>query len=159
MDSSLVSKIPTEIDSKDSKMYHVALVKIMDRPGEVKNDVSVNVQQYHERGFEKIQSSFRFLGYSKITVIHDPKKKNAPAQPKAEPKAEPAKTDEAKSDVVSDAKNDNEDFDAVANEVIANGTVADLDAFANDHTVSDYPTSGNKSEKQQAIKAWLKTGL
>lgn len=156
MDATLVSKIPSEIDAKDSKHYHVAMVKIMDRPGEVKNDVSINVQAFHQRGFEKIKESFRFLGYSKITVVHDPSKKATPVKQIPTAPAKEPKTANAKSDDLSDENPNDPEFIETANDVVANGTVSDLDAFAHDHTVSDYPTSGNKTDKQKAIKAWLK---
>lgn len=154
MDADMVSKIPSEVDVKDSKHYHVAMIKIMDRPGEVRNEVSVNVQMFHPRSFDKIKSSFRFLGYSKITVIHDPSKKGK-VEPVKEPSKEPAKTDDAKSDDLSDQKSGDDELNAVALEVITNGTVDDLDAFAKDNAVTDYPSKGNKSEKQQAVDAWM----
>jgi hypothetical protein len=53
--------------------FHVAMVRISDRPGEAKNEVSVNVQQFHEPGFEKVSKSFRFLGFNNLIVVHDPK--------------------------------------------------------------------------------------
>jgi len=72
LDKSQVDKIKEEINFDDRNHYHVAMVKITDRPGEAKNDVSVVVQHFNEQGFEKIKKNFAFLGWNKLIVVHDP---------------------------------------------------------------------------------------
>lgn len=73
LDKDQVSRLNEEIKFEDRNHYHVAMVKITDRPGEAKNDVSVVVQMFNEPGFKKIEKNFKFLGWSKIAIVHDPK--------------------------------------------------------------------------------------
>lgn len=72
MDESLVQKLNEEINHDDRKHYHVAMVKIQDRPGQAKNKVSFFIQQYNERAFEKAKKNIAFLGFNKMVVLHDP---------------------------------------------------------------------------------------
>ena len=73
LDKNQVLKINEEIKIEDEQHYHVAMVKITDRPGEAKNEVSVTVQMFNEHGFKKIEKNFKFLGWTKLIVLHDPK--------------------------------------------------------------------------------------
>lgn len=72
LDKGLSVNIPTEISEKEKGHYHVALVKIKDRPGEVKNEVKVSVQTFSKISFLKLERNFKFLGYTKIIIVHDP---------------------------------------------------------------------------------------
>jgi hypothetical protein len=73
LDKSKTEVIKEDIRFEDRKHFHVAMVRITDRPGEAKNDVSVNVQMFHDQGFVKLQKSFSFLGWNKLVVVHDPR--------------------------------------------------------------------------------------
>jgi hypothetical protein len=73
LDKSKTEVIKEDIRFEDRKNFHVAMVRITDRPGEAKNDVSVNVQMFHDQGFVKLQKSFSFLGWNKLVVVHDPR--------------------------------------------------------------------------------------
>ena len=84
MDAELVSRIPEKINANDANHYHVALVRITDRPGQVKNDVNVNVQQYHKNGFEKIKKTFIFQGFAKLVVVHNPENNSKTTQKKVD---------------------------------------------------------------------------
>jgi hypothetical protein len=73
LDSEKSGIVKEEINFEDRNHYHVAMVRITDRPGEAKNEVSVNVQMFHEAGFRKLEKNFPFLGWNKLVMIHDPK--------------------------------------------------------------------------------------
>ncbi len=87
LDKELVGKINEEINHDDRNHYHVALVRITDRPGEAKNHVSIVVQQFNEPGFAKIEKNFKFLGWNKMIVVHDPRQ-----NPKEETPIAPVQT-------------------------------------------------------------------
>jgi hypothetical protein len=72
LDANQVGKMKEFIDPKDADQYHVALVKIFDRPGQPTNDVKIVVQHFNAPGFKKIESNFMYHGYQKIIVLHDP---------------------------------------------------------------------------------------
>jgi len=72
LDSEKAGIIKEEINFEDRNHYHVAMVRITDRPGQAKNDVSVNVQMFHESGFQKLEKNFQILGFNKLIVVHDP---------------------------------------------------------------------------------------
>lgn len=72
LDSTKAGIIKEEINFDDRNHYHVAMVRITDRPGQAKNDVSVNVQMFHESGFQKLEKNFQILGFNKLIVVHDP---------------------------------------------------------------------------------------
>ena len=70
LDSSM--SVKEEINHYDRKMYHVIGIKIEARPNEAKNKVIANTIQLHKHGFDKLEKNFRFLGYTKLIVLHDP---------------------------------------------------------------------------------------
>ena len=72
VEKGLSKKIKEKINHADRKHFHVVLVKVTDRPGQVKNKVSVSVQMFAKHGWEKIQKNFQFLGFNKIALLHDP---------------------------------------------------------------------------------------
>lgn len=74
LDESLVEKVSENIDASDKKHYHVITVRIIDRPGQVKNDTKVNVQKFHKGGFDKIIKRFKNTGADYCIVLHDPSK-------------------------------------------------------------------------------------
>lgn len=73
LDESLVEKIKSEIKESDKGYFHVAMVKIHERAGSVKNDVSVTTQPFGLIQFEKLQKNYQFLGYNKLILVHDPR--------------------------------------------------------------------------------------
>ncbi len=72
LDVNQLKKLNEEIDVKDSKHYHVALITIVTREGQAKNSVKVNIQKFHEAGFKKLEKNFKFYGFTKLIVLHDP---------------------------------------------------------------------------------------
>lgn len=72
LDKNQLKKINEEIDAKDSKYYHVAMITIITREGQAKNDVKVNVGKFHEQNFKKLEKNFVFFGYTKLIILHDP---------------------------------------------------------------------------------------
>jgi len=72
LDKNQLKKINEEIDAKDSKYYHVAMITIITREGQAKNDVKLNVGKFHEQGFKKLEKNFVFFGYTKLIILHDP---------------------------------------------------------------------------------------
>lgn len=74
VDSGLGNQISEEVKAQDASSFHVALVRITDRPGEAKNDVNVQVQHYSEQGFEKLEKNYTFMSINKIVLVHDPRK-------------------------------------------------------------------------------------
>jgi len=73
LDPTVSGIIKEEINYDDRNHFHVAMVRITDRPGEAKNEVSVNVQAFHPEGFAKLEKNYSFLGWNKLVIIHDPK--------------------------------------------------------------------------------------
>jgi len=72
IDETLVSKIEKNVKDADKRHYHVILVRVKDRPGQTKNDVSVTTQTYSKLGFEKIKKNFVFQGFANAILLHDP---------------------------------------------------------------------------------------
>lgn len=72
LDKEQALKLNEEIKFENRNHYHVAMVKITDRPGEAKNEVSVTVQMFNDHGFKKIEKNFKFLGWTKLAILHDP---------------------------------------------------------------------------------------
>lgn len=68
----LSKNLPETVNHQDRFHYHVAMVRIDNRPGEAKNDVSFNVQQFHGRGFDKMKKNIQFLGFTQAVILHDP---------------------------------------------------------------------------------------
>lgn len=79
----LLLKVSEEIDEKEKKLFHVLLVKIIDRPGEVTNVVTGKVQKYNRHGFDKIKKNYKFLGFNKLILLHDPALNPKEEAPKA----------------------------------------------------------------------------
>jgi len=80
IEKGLGGKVSEQVSPNDSKHYHVALVRIFDKPGEAKNEVSVVLQKYHKEAFEKLEKNFMFQGIHKLVIVHDPTKEIAEAQ-------------------------------------------------------------------------------
>ena len=72
IDETLIKKLNKEVKFGDRKHYHVILVKIKERVGQVKNDVSIIVQKYTPRSFAKVKKQIAFLGFVQAIVLHDP---------------------------------------------------------------------------------------
>jgi len=72
IDKSLVEKLNADVKDADKKYYHVILVKVKDRPGQAKNEVTFIVQTYNARGFEKIKKNYVFQDFSQVILLHDP---------------------------------------------------------------------------------------
>ena len=73
IDKELVGKVKEEIKHSDRRHNHVIAIKVLDRPGEVKNKVVVSTLILNDDKLEKIRKSFKFLGYSRLIVLHDAK--------------------------------------------------------------------------------------
>ncbi len=72
IDEALIEKLNKEVKFGDRKHYHVILVKIKERVGQVKNDVSIIVQKYTPRSFAKVKKQVAFLGFAQAIILHDP---------------------------------------------------------------------------------------
>jgi hypothetical protein len=72
IDEALVEKLNENIKEADKKHYHVILIKITERPGQVKNNVSFIIQKYTPRSFDKVKKQVAFLGFAAAIVLHDP---------------------------------------------------------------------------------------
>lgn len=181
----LSKNLPESVNHKDRFHYHVAMVRISDRPGQAKNDVSFNVQQFHERGFEKMKKNVAFLGFSNAIILHDPtqvEEEATTAKPVHQLRTESKTRDEIRKEIEAEneeeierrvqerlnsakqapettnegGQDDNtDDVKAIGEDVVKNGQVADLDAYANDYGVEPYDLSSNKDAKREAIQAWL----
>lgn len=71
LDQVLVEKLNTEVKEANKNHYHVIMLRIRERSGQIKNEVSLNVQHYNKRGFEKLKKNFQ-LHCNKMIVLHDP---------------------------------------------------------------------------------------
>ena len=90
IDKEVAKALPQEINENDRGHYVVALVKQQDNPVKKKYDVTLNIQQYDERGFAKAEKGLAFLGFDKIVIIHNPETVTATAQTTAPAPATPA---------------------------------------------------------------------
>jgi hypothetical protein len=75
-----IEGLQTEFTLRERKKYHVALVRKENNPRLEKYDVSVSVQSYNERSFPKLKKSLKFLGISKIVLLHDPRNEDFEAK-------------------------------------------------------------------------------
>jgi hypothetical protein len=148
LDSEKAEIIKEEINFEDRNHYHVAMVRITDRPGEAKNEVSVNIQLFHEAGFRKLEKNFPFLGWNKLVVIHDPNQNpiEETIAPEAGSVAPPVITKtqeeiEAEIEAKADAKA-NELFEARIAKIEADKAKAGSVA----------PTKGNKLDTDQQLE-------
>lgn len=90
IDKEVAKALPQEINENDRGHYVVALVKQQDNPVKKKYDVTINIQQYDERGFAKAEKGLAFLGFDKIVILHNPEEVTAQAQPTTPAPATPA---------------------------------------------------------------------
>lgn len=72
IDETLIDKVKTDVKDVDKKHYHVILVKVIDRPGQAKNKVTVSVQTYNKPAYEKLKKNFAFQGFTSVILLHDP---------------------------------------------------------------------------------------
>lgn len=75
LDETQVSRVVEHIKENESKHFHVLMVQIIDRPGQPKNQVKITSQIFNKVAFEKLQKNFKFLGYNKLIVVHNPSNK------------------------------------------------------------------------------------
>lgn len=68
----LADSVSQEIPHANRKHVVVAMVKIVDKPGEVENEVKVDTVCYDPKRFERMKKRFQFHGYTKMIVLHDP---------------------------------------------------------------------------------------
>lgn len=169
LDSEKAGIIKEEINFDDRNHYHVAMVRITDRPGQAKNDVSVNVQMFHESGFQKLEKNFQILGFNKLIVVHDPNQNPVEETQTAPQTTPPATTKtpeeiEAEIEAKANAKAD-ELFNArlakmeaekgTHDEAVKFGeTIAEMKAFAE---LNKIDLSGLKKSEdiKTAIETWL----
>lgn len=90
IDKEVAKALPQEINENDRGHYVVALVKQQDNPVKKKYDVTINIQQYDERGFAKAEKGLAFLGFDKMVILHNPEEVTAQAQPTTPAPATPA---------------------------------------------------------------------
>lgn len=72
LDAKLAETLQEEINESDKGHYNVILVRIKDRPGEAKNEVTMNIQTFNKRGFERLGDNLAFHGINKMILLHDP---------------------------------------------------------------------------------------
>lgn len=72
IDRDLAKSTNLEVSKVNRKYHHAILVRVQDRPGQVKNKVTASVQTYHKGGFDKIVKNPAFFGCSKVILLHDP---------------------------------------------------------------------------------------
>lgn len=160
MDPEQIQRIPETINANDQKHYHVALIRINDRPGQPKNDVNVNVQQFHPRGFDKIKKSFVFQGFAKLVIVHDPTKKSEPAK-KPSPATAKAETKDAGTDDKDETENagkstENDSVSELEKEYqfAIGGNKPELIDFAEKNGI-DLSSASNNPERQTVITKWF----
>lgn len=77
---SLVESFPSEIPESDKGHYNVVLVTRRHNEQTRKYKVEFTIQQYDQRGFEKLEKGVQVLGYDKAIVLHTPEAGAKPAQ-------------------------------------------------------------------------------
>ena len=175
LDKELSLKVKEEIKYSDRKHNHVVAIKISDRPGEAKNEVTANTIIVNDDKLAKLKRNFKFLGFAKIIVLHDATqievdetpvlhlhdKQSIEAKVKADLESKhKAEMDELRKkyeqDALEDKSNTNDDNDDVlvkyADELDA--TVGQLKEYANDNDI-DLTGLKNKEDIQLAIGTWL----
>ena len=173
LDESLVKKISEEINASDKRHYHIITVRIIDRPGKVKNDTQVSIQKYHKHGFEKIVKRFKNTGADYCIVLHDPTKdgedvevyvpshklKQTEAQIRAEVQAEAEKEIQKRVDErIAKFKEDNEQedpTDLVSLKEIRKLNQEDLIKFATENKV-EVGEETRVRELKKIIISWAK---
>jgi hypothetical protein len=80
IDKEVAKALPQEINENDRGHYVVALVKQQDNPVKKKYDVTINIQQYDDRGFAKAEKGLAFLGFDKMVILHNPEQVTATVQ-------------------------------------------------------------------------------
>lgn len=71
LDQNQSEKVKETIKFSDRKHIHLLGVQVIDRPGETKNKVIINPMIVNDDKFEKLKKNAKFLGYSKLIVLHD----------------------------------------------------------------------------------------
>lgn len=162
LDKELVGKINEEINHDDRNHFHVALVRITDRPGEAKNHVSIVVQKFNEPGFAKIEKNFKFLGWNKMIVVHDPRQNPKEETPMA-PAQTPAPTTNAGTGMTAEEME--AEIERRAQEKANQLIEASKNADDSTNTVTETETEGNKKnvpypfengDTVEAMKAFAK---
>lgn len=72
LDKAQLKRVNEEIKHAERVYYHLLGVKVETMPGEAKNKVIVNPMILNPDKFEKLKKNNKFLGFSKIIVVHDP---------------------------------------------------------------------------------------
>ena len=165
LDENLSSKIVEEIKESDKDHFHVATIKISDRPGQVKNDVSVVTQKLNQIQFDKLQKNFQFLGFNKLILSHDPRlnvekefKIVPPVKTQDEIDAEIEAEVEARVKARLEAQEGKEEKDPVKtqdeNSNVYGKTSKEMKAFAETNEI-DIVGLIKKEEIEGAIVAWI----
>lgn len=140
LDESLVEKIKEEIKETDKDHFHVIMVKVLDRPGQVKNATTVTTQQFNEIAFQKIQKKFQFLGFTNLILLHDPRQNIEAVEEKV---------------LDSSPKKTQEEIDN-GGEFICGDSLKELKAFAKENEI-DITGLIKKDEIKSALLAWHNT--
>lgn len=69
---SYLDDLQSEIKESEKGYFHVLLIRLIPLPNELKNKIEVVPQIYDPQHFEKLKESYKFLGYHKLIVLHDP---------------------------------------------------------------------------------------
>jgi len=88
LDSGLKGEIKETINEADKDYFHVALIRVTEKVGAVKNDVSIVVQHYNLLAFEKLNKNFMYQNISKLIVVHDPRENTQEASTTTAPPTE-----------------------------------------------------------------------
>lgn len=178
LDKDQAGKVKEAIKVCDRKHNHVIGVKILDRPGQAKNDVEIQTLILTDDKFKKLNKNPKFHGFAKLIVLHDASQDEGTETPildiqdeakieakvKAELEAKHQKEmDELraklKAEAIEDQKKSKPDGNADVDVLVKfktelDATVDELKEYAKDNEI-DLSGLKNKSDIQLAIGTWL----
>lgn len=178
LDKDQAVKVKKAINIVDRKFNHVIGVKIMDRPGQVKNDTQIQTMILSDDKLKKLNKNFKFHGFAKLIILHDASQDTedempvihiqAEAKIEAKVKAEleakhKAEMDELRAKLKAEAIADQKTFKGSGNDHVdvlvkykteLDATVDELKEYAKDNDI-DLSGLKNKADIQLAIGTWL----
>jgi ribosomal protein S10 len=178
LDKDQAGKVKKAINASDRKHNHVIGVKIMDRPGQVKNDTQIQTMILTDDKLKKLNKNFKFHGFAKLIILHDASQDTEDETPvlhiqteskieakiKAELEAKhKAEMDDLRAKLKAEAIQDqketkdagNDDVDVLVKfETELDSTVDELKEYAKDNEI-DLSGLKNKADIQLAIGTWL----
>ena len=150
IDKEVAKALPQEINENDRGHYVVALVKQQDNPVKKKYDVTINIQQYDDRGFAKAEKGLAFLGFDKMVILHNPEQVTATVQTPAPVTPAPAPASEDAS-ATGTANTGTETTPKTVD--LKEYTVAQLETFAKENEI-DIKGLSKKDDIFNALTAW-----